>query len=150
MKKKRASPDRGGSFAIFACLKPILQKLLKNVLKLDILLKNRCRGLNSVENKILDNAILQQLKNELKCREVSIGALSKMVDISPSTLYDVLNGRSMPRIDTLIDICDALGLEVYIRRKQSDSKEFFEDAIARLTEEKRDFLKNMLTLLDEA
>ena len=108
------------------------------------------KGLNGVENKVSDNTFLEQLKNELKYRDISIAALSKKVDISPSTLYDVLNGRSMPRIDTLIDICDALGLEIYIRRKQSDSKEFFEDAIARLTEEKRDFLKNMLTLLDEA
>lgn len=99
---------------------------------------------------MLDNAILKQLKNELKYREISIGALSKTVDVSPSTLYDVLNGRSMPRIDTLIDICDALGLEIHIRRKQSDAQEIFEDIIARLSEDKRDFLKNILTLLDEA
>lgn len=97
-----------------------------------------------------DNAILQQLKNELKYRNISIGALSKRVDISPSTLYDVLNGRSMPRIDTLIDICDALDLEIYIRRKKSDSKELFENVIARLPKDKRDFLENMLTLLDES
>lgn len=103
-----------------------------------------------MENKGSDNAVLKQLKNELKYRDISIAALSKKVDISPSTLYDVLNGRSMPRIDTLIDICDALGMELYVRRKHSDSKEFFEDAIGRLPEDKRDFLKNLLSLLDES
>lgn len=147
---KRASPVRKGSFAIFVCLKPILQKLLKNFLNLDILLKNKCKGLNSVENKASNNAVLKQLKYELKYRDISIAALSKKVDISPSTLYDVLNGRSMPRIDTLINICDALGMELYVRRKHSDSKEFFEDAIARLPEEKCEFLKSLLLLLDEA
>ena len=52
---------------------------------------------------------VKNLRNQMECQNISMTELSQSIGISRQALYNIMNGKSQPRPDTLNRICDRLG-----------------------------------------
>jgi DNA-binding XRE family transcriptional regulator len=60
---------------------------------------------------------------KLKTRRLELGMrvdkACEEAGVCGHTLRDMENGRSMPKLDTFLDVCEALGLEVRLEPKEN-------------------------------
>lgn len=56
--------------------------------------------------------IADTLLRLLEDKDVSVIELADRVNASRQTIYTILGGRSVPSLDLLIDVCDALSVNV--------------------------------------
>lgn len=61
--------------------------------------------------------ILQMLKKEINSSKYYKTTLMELTKISGKTFYKILKGESEIKLDSLLCLCDLLGLEVVIKRK---------------------------------
>ena len=56
--------------------------------------------------------ILERLQEIIRLKGITIYEINKRTNIATSTLYSIIKGENIPRISTLIIICNALGIEL--------------------------------------
>lgn len=57
------------------------------------------------------------IKNEAKRKKLELIDMQELTSLSITTISSLYNGSKKVQIDTLIKVCDALGLEVVIQKK---------------------------------
>lgn len=94
--------------------------------------------------------IIEQVKKEIKDKNISLRDLSKASMVAPSTIYDVLENKAIPRLSTVQSLCKALGLEIRVckEEKHTEPDELIE-SIAKLSKKKRETIKEIVLLLDK-
>lgn len=89
--------------------------------------------------------VTKKLKLLCKNKNISYYELSKKAGISNSTIYNIVNGNTKPRLDTLQDICQAL--EVNIIDIFTEVPET--DEIKNITAEDRELIEKIFLLPPE-
>lgn len=77
--------------------------------------------MNTAENIKVDkivNSILRKIAYEIDISGISIVELSKITGLHVKTISHIKNRKNIPRIDTLLRLCSALDIELYIKDKQ--------------------------------
>ena len=98
----------------------------------------------------INSQIVEQIKKEMKCKNISLRTLSKMSMVAPSTIYDVLENKGSPRLSTIQYLCTALGLEIKAYRgEHSTEQDELIETISNLSKKKRETIKEIVLLLDE-
>ncbi len=98
----------------------------------------------------INSQIVEQIKREMKNKNISLRKLSKISMVAPSTIYDVLENKGSPRLSTIQYLCKALGLEIkaYRGEPNTEQDELIE-TISNLSRKKRETIKEIVLLLDE-
>lgn len=56
--------------------------------------------------------VIARIKEACESQLLSIRAAALRADVSPSAMYKLMDGSTIPYLDTLLKICNALGLTV--------------------------------------
>lgn len=80
----------------------------------------------------------------------TINRLADLAGITPSTLYMYRYRESMPKIETLVDICDAFDITLsrFFMVDDKSANELFE-AICRLSESSRELIQEVVKRMKE-
>lgn len=97
-----------------------------------------------------ENQVVQQIKKEMRDQKICVLSLSKMSMISQSTIHDILENKTSPRLVTLQAICDVLNLEI----KASERDNYIENnelltKIINLSSCRKKFVESIIDLLTE-
>lgn len=68
--------------------------------------------IKSLNNKWNASAIVDRIEYLCKSYHISINKLAIMSGVTASTIYSFKTRSSTPRLETLISICDALGISL--------------------------------------
>lgn len=93
--------------------------------------------------------MIQRLKTLCEKKGISYYALAKKSKIAPSTAYSIMTGSTMPRIPTLLDICNTL--DVSAGELLDDQKSLMPEKTdpIELTGEEKDIINRYRILSDE-
>ncbi len=92
--------------------------------------------------------LTKQIKHEMTEKKLSLRALSKKSLIAPSTIYDLLENRGSPRLSTVLDVCEALNLDLKLcgREDKQSEDELYESL--QFNQKRIELVKGILELLD--
>ncbi len=93
-------------------------------------------------------SLTRQIKNEMTEKKISLRTLSKMSLIAPSTIYDLLENRGSPRLSTVIDVCEALNLELKLCGREDKQSEDELYGSLHFSQKRIELVKGILELLD--
>lgn len=62
--------------------------------------------------------IIQAIVEKRKAEKISIEKLGKSTGVSQETIRNTLKEKNSPNLRSLLDICDALGLELIVKTKK--------------------------------
>lgn len=70
------------------------------------------RLINSYNPEVVGRNIADRIIASCKNKGISYYALAKKTNISTSTIYSILEGKTIPRLLTLLDLCHVLEISV--------------------------------------
>lgn len=70
------------------------------------------RFINSYNPEVVARYIADKIIASCKNKGISYYALAKKTNISTSTIYSILEGKTIPRLLTLLDLCHVLEISV--------------------------------------
>lgn len=99
-----------------------------------------------------EDSIISIIKQEIEKRNISVNKFAEEMNFSASTLYEILNGSTSPRLVTLKDICNALDLDIVIIHNEQDNAEEYRfiNTILRLSPWEQKIIKSVVEMLEKS